>query len=216
MMEESDAVSHRETWEGKMEIPIGAKVLCTDGPGGEATHVIVHPATKTVTRLVVKERRSPHVERLVPFRFVKDATGGQIRLRCSQQELSRMQTYLKTSFVEVDYVQYERGFADPLTIYNSHKFGKVKIENITEDELAVDTNTRVESADGRVGRIDELMVDPTSGSITHLRVRKGHMWAPKEVMVPVSEVDRIGGRRIYLRMNRAGIEALPATAARGR
>jgi len=198
-----------------MEIPIRAKVLCTDGPGGEATHVIVHPATKKVTRLAVKERRSPHVERLVPFRFVKDATGEQIRLRCSQQELSRMQTYLKTSFVEVDYVQYERGFADPLTIYNSHKFDK-KIENIPEDELAVDTGTRVESADGHVGRIDELMVDPTSGSITHLRLRKGRMWAPKVLTVPVSEVDRIGDRGVCLRMNRAGIEALPATAARGR
>jgi hypothetical protein len=202
--------------EEKMEIPIRAKVLCKDGPGGEATHVIVHPATKKVTRLVVKERRSPHVERLVPFRFVKDATDEQIRLCCSRQELSGMQTYLKTKFVEADDVQYERGYAGPEVIYNRHKFDKVEIENIPEDELAVDTGTKVRSADGPVGRIDELMVDPTSGSITHLRLRKGRMWAPKQVTVPVSEVDHIGDRGVRLRMNRAGIEALPATAARRR
>ena len=127
-----------------------------------------------------------------------------------------MQTYFKTKFVEADDVQYERGYAGPEVIYNRHKFDKVEIENIPEDELAVGTGTKVRSADGPVGRIDELMVDPTSGSITHLRLRKGRMWAPKQVTVPVSEVDRIGDRVVRLRMNRAGIEALPATAARRR
>jgi hypothetical protein len=199
-----------------MEIPVKAKVQCTDGPGGEATHVIVHPATKRITRLVVKEGRSPHVERLVPFRFVEDATAAQIRLRCSQQELSKMQTFLRTRFVETSSAYYGRGHADAQTIYTSPNFKKVKQENIPEDELAVDTDTRVRVTDGNVGRIDELMVDPASGSITHLMLRGGHMWAPKEVTVPISEVDRFGERAVYLRMSRAGIEALPAIAAQRR
>jgi hypothetical protein len=54
-----------------MKVPIKARVQCTDGPGGEATHVVVHPVTEKVTRLVVSEAKSPHVERLVPFRFVE-------------------------------------------------------------------------------------------------------------------------------------------------
>jgi hypothetical protein len=197
-----------------MEIPVRAKVQCADGPGGEATHVIVHPATKRVTRLVVREGRSPHVKRLVPFRFVEDATADQIRLRCTQQELSKMQTFLRTSFVENTPAYYGRSPADAQSIYTSPKFKKVKQENIPEDELAVDTDTRVRATDGSAGRIGELMVDPASGSISHLMLREGHLWAPKQVTVPISEVERIDDRAVYLRMSRAGIESLPAIAVR--
>ena len=66
-----------------MEIPIKARVQCTDGPGGEATHLVINPATMQVTRLVVKETKAPHVERLVPFKFVEDGDVSAIRLRCS-------------------------------------------------------------------------------------------------------------------------------------
>ena len=198
-----------------MEIPIRAQVLCRDGPGGEATHLIVHPATRRVTRLVVKERRSPHIERLVPFRLVEDASAQQIQLRCSQQELSMMSTFIKTTLVESSSSQLDGGYADLEIIYH-HGFRKVKSKNILEDELVMDADTRVRSADGPVGRVDELLVDPANGAITHLRLRKGHMWAPKDVMVPITEVDRMGEQRIYLRMNRDDIEALPATVARRR
>ena len=199
-----------------MEIPVGAKVQCSDGPGGDATRIIVHPATKRVTRLVVKEQHSPHIQRLVPFRYVEDASGEQIRLRCSSQEPSGMQTYLKTKLVESNVEQYERGYAGAQPVYNRHTYSKVEVQNIPEDELALDAGTKVRSTDGPVGRIEELMVDPASGSITHLRLRKGHMWAPKEVSVPVSEVDRIGDLGVHLRMDRAGIAALPTNAARRR
>jgi hypothetical protein len=39
-----------------MEIPVRAKVQYADVLGGEATHVIVRPAAKRITCLVVKER----------------------------------------------------------------------------------------------------------------------------------------------------------------
>ena len=198
-----------------MDIPIEAKVLCTDGPGGKATHVIVHPAKRRVTPLVVKEGRSPRIERLVPFRLVEDASAQQIRLRCSQQELSRLPTFLKTTLVESSPVQFEHGFAGPESICQ-YGFHRVKTKNIPEDELVMDADTKVRSADGPVGRLGELLVDPVTGSITHLGLRKGHIWAQREVMVPVSEVDRIGDRRVHLRMNQADIEALSATTVRRR
>ena len=82
-----------------MEISIKARVQCADGPGGEATHVIVHPVTKQVTQLVVREAKSPHVERIVPFGFVRETADDKIRLRCSQLELSRMQSFVRTELV---------------------------------------------------------------------------------------------------------------------
>jgi hypothetical protein len=87
---------------------------------------------------------------------------------------------------------------------------RVKHRNISEDELALDAHTLVRVTDGKAGHIGQLLVDPANGLITHLQVRKGYVWAPKEVTIPVSEVDRIGDRGVYLKMNRAGIKALPS------
>jgi hypothetical protein len=198
-----------------MEIPIKAKVQCADGPGGEATHLIVHPATNKVTRLVIRDARSAHVERLVPFRLVEETTADGIRLRCSRQAMSRLQPFVRTEFVETPVpaacaeTPWSYGRSAPIELR------KVKRLNIAEDELALDSSTRVRVTDGKAGRIDELMVDP-AGAITDLLLRKGPAWAQEEVSVPISEVERIGNRAVYLRMSRSGVEALPAIAARRR
>jgi hypothetical protein len=195
---------------GDMEIPIKARVRCTDGPAGEATHVVVHPITKKVARLVVRETKSPHVERIVPFGFVEETAADEIRLRCSRQELSRMQSFVRTELVQETAPYYGRGSTDAVTIYRIPGFRKVKHLNIPEGEVAMDHGTRVRASDGKAGRIDRLMVDPMSGSLTHLVVREGPVWASKAVPVPIAEVKRMDNQAVYLRTNRAGIEALPA------
>ena len=199
-----------------MEIPIKARVECTDGPGGEATHVVVHPTTMKVTRLVVKETRSPNVERLVPFKFVEEANADEIRLRCSRQELARMKSFVRTELAQETAAYHRPGSADVPSIFSSLESKKVKHLNIPEGEFAIDHGTQVRVTDGKAGRIDRLMVDPMSGSLTHLVVREGPVWAPKAVSVPIAEVKHMGEKVVYLRTNRAGIEALPVSAARRR
>jgi hypothetical protein len=201
----------------EMEIPIRARVQCTDGPGGEATHVVVHPVLKKVTRLVVREITAPRVKRIVPFGFIEETAVDEIRLRCSRQELSRMQPFVHTEIVQDTVPHYYRRWAeDAPTAYTGPEFRKVKHPNIPEGELALDHGTRVRVTDGKAGRIDRLVVDPMSRSLTHLVVREGPVWAPKAVPVPIAEVKRMGEKSVYLRTSRAGIEALPAIAARRR
>ena len=45
-------------------------------------------------------------------------------------------------------------------------------------------------------------------------LREGHVWAPKEVTVPISEVDRIAKKIVHLKMSRADVEALSAVSVR--
>jgi hypothetical protein len=191
----------REEGGRRMEISIKARVQCTDGPGGEATHFIVHPATNRITKVIVREAQAPHVERIVPFRFVEGATADQIRLRCSRQEVSKMQAFTRTEFVKDAWSYYERMPAE---------VKRVKRLNIADDELAMDASTRVRATDSKAGRIDKLMVEPASGSVTHLVLREGLVWAPKAVAVPIAEVRHMSRKAVYLRTNRAGIQALPA------
>ena len=48
----------------------------------------------------------------------------------------------------------------------------------------------------------------------NLMLREGHVWAPKEVTVPISEVDRIAKKIVHLKMSRADVEALSAVSVR--
>ena len=45
-----------------MEIPLQAKVECTDGVFGTSAYVLLNPVTDKVTHLVVKEEVSPNTE----------------------------------------------------------------------------------------------------------------------------------------------------------
>jgi hypothetical protein len=53
-------------------------------------------------------------------------------------------------------------------------------ESVPPDELTVLRGDAVEATDGRVGRIDELLVDPKTHGVTHLVMRTGHAWAPRK------------------------------------
>jgi len=57
-----------------MDIPINAEVRCADGPCGRTTRVIINPALREVTHLVVREKDFLRVERIVPIDLVLEST----------------------------------------------------------------------------------------------------------------------------------------------
>jgi sporulation protein YlmC with PRC-barrel domain len=62
--------------------------------------------------------------------------------------------------------------------------------------------------------VDEFLVDPGSGQITHLALREGHLWGRRDVTIPVSAIDRIEDDIVYLKLDKAAIAALPAIPVR--
>jgi hypothetical protein len=47
-----------------------------------------------------------------------------------------------------------------------------------------------------------------------LVLREGHLWGQKDVTVPVSKIKRIEEEDVYLDLDKAGIETLPAIPIR--
>jgi sporulation protein YlmC with PRC-barrel domain len=90
----------------------------------------------------------------------------------------------------------------------------VKREHIPPGELAVRRGARVKATDGQVGRVDEFLVDPATRHITHLVLREGPLWDQKDVMIPVSAIERVGEDVVCLKLDRHTIELLPAVPAR--
>ena len=57
-----------------MDISINAKVSCTDGPGGQSTHVILMPTTEKITHVVVSDELFPEIEYLVSVDHIAEGT----------------------------------------------------------------------------------------------------------------------------------------------
>jgi len=85
-----------------MDIPIDVEVLCTDGPGGHSSAIVLNPVTKKVTHFAVRTKGFLSDEYLVPVAFIAESTPARISLTCSIAELAQCQPFEKTVLVGVD------------------------------------------------------------------------------------------------------------------
>ncbi|MFZ2097965.1 MAG: PRC-barrel domain-containing protein, partial [Anaerolineales bacterium] len=85
----------------------------------------------------------------------------------------------------------------------------VEHRQIPPGELAVRRGTRIEATDGYVGKVDEFVVNPENGHITHLVMREGHLWGEKDVIIPLSAISEPREDTVFLTINKHQIESLP-------
>jgi hypothetical protein len=85
---------------------------------------------------------------------------------------------------------------------------QVHHQNVPLNEMAVRRGAQVKASDGRVGQVDEFLVN-TDGQVTHLVMRHGHLLGQTEIAIPVSEVAHYGNQMVELKLNKTQIKALP-------
>jgi hypothetical protein len=206
-----------------MEIPLQAQVECTDGVCGRSVYVLINPVLDQVTHLVVRGDSSPNTEYIVPVDVVSETIADTIQLRCSKAELKKMDPFVQTEFIE-EKVPY-RNFGYGGGMYGMGSFYympyvtpdmtvqvPVEHQQIPPGEFAVRRGTRVEATDGYVGRVDEFVVNPENGHITHLVMREGHLWGQKDVIIPLSAMGDPRKDRedtVFLKLDKHQIESLP-------
>jgi sporulation protein YlmC with PRC-barrel domain len=211
----------------EIEIPINATVECSDGLCGRTTHVILSPHTQRVTHLVVKERAFPHADHLVPVEMVQETESHLVRLRASRNEVHHMEPFTEVRFLTPD--QYAGGYPAesvlfwPGTYGVGYTMGTSLPPMITETdehtppgEVSVGRGTRVEARDGRVGTVDDFVVDPATERITHLVLRKGHLWGERDVTIPVESIGHIDEDAVRLELDKHAIGELPSIPAGAR
>jgi len=197
------------------EIPLQAKVECTDGPGGRSTTLIVDPARLTVTHVVVREDKTAHTERIVPADRVVETTIDTIRLNCTVEELHRMRDFLQIEYQQVEVPSYVGADMSMPTYYSHIETIPIVHELVPEGGRSVHPGASVEASDGKVGELSELLTDPETGQIAHLVLREGHLWGDKKVLLPVSMVEATTPEGVIrLRVDKKTISALLAIPAR--
>jgi hypothetical protein len=192
-----------------MDIPINAKVSCSDGPFGRSTSVILRPTNAEITHFVVSDESFPKTEYLVPIDQIYESTPDQIMLKSTRSELIQMPLFNKLEFIPSTLPRYSGGpvmmwpFSSPMD-----SGVKIEKENIPVDALVIKRGSKVEAMDGHVGAVDEFLISPEN-IITHLILREGHLWGKREVTIPVNQIDHYSDNTVYLKMNKEEIERLP-------
>jgi len=187
--------------DGTTSLMIGAGASCTDGACGEVSRVVVDPVARAVTHVVVEPAGRQGLGRLVPLDLV-DATGGEVRIRCTLAEFENLGAAEETQFVPGTrgYAAYgpEQVLAWPYSSLAgiAPMDGEIVSgvsETITYDtvplgEIAVRRGDRVHATDGAIGHVEGLVIDPRNHHVTHVLLQEGHLWGRKEVAIPIGAV----------------------------
>jgi sporulation protein YlmC with PRC-barrel domain len=200
-----------------MDIPLDVEVRCSDGACGKSTAIIVDPNTEQVTHFVAQVEGSQH---LVPIEAIADSASDHIRLRWSRQELIAATPFEKTMFAGEDLGVYTApgmtgaSIAWPYGADNEYMLeaaaaAYVPVEQIPDGERAIHSGAYVEATDGGVGQVEEFLIDPMTGRITHLVLRKGHLWGKKDVTIPLDQIDRVEDDVVYLKLSKEAVGGLP-------
>ena len=203
-----------------MEIPLNAVVECRDGVFGRSVSVLINPVLDNVSQMVVKSDTAPNGEYIVPVECITETVAETIRLSCTKGEVEKMDPfiisrtisekvpdrYTGTSFGVVGFgTFYYLPYVTPdVTVYET-----IKDEMVPNGELNIYRGTRVEATDGDIGHVDELVVNPGNGHITHMVMREGHFWGKKDVIIPLSAISNARDETVFLNLNKLQVEALP-------
>ena len=198
---------------------IGAAAVCSDGPCGAVSRVVVDPLARELTHLVVEPEHRSGLGRLVPLDMVEAGTG-DVRLRYTLAEFEKLPSAEETDFLpggsgydayaahEAYYWPYFglEGGADPRLALASAVETR---DTLPPGEIGIRRGEAVHASDGEIGNVEGFVVDSAQGHVTHVLLQEGHLWGRKRVAIPISAVEKID-QDITVKLTKHEIEALPA------
>jgi sporulation protein YlmC with PRC-barrel domain len=205
-----------------MDIPLNVEVRCTDGPCGHSIAIVLNPVTEQVTHFVVQTAGLTGDEYLIPIDAITDSTSDYIQLRWDREELANAEPFVKQVFLGTDEAAYRAqemasstmmwpyAQGDEAYLSSMVAAGYEQVEQIPQSELAIHRGADVDATDGRVGQVDEFVIDPETSHITHLVLRRGHFWGERDVTIPVSQIARVEADVVYLKLDKKAVGDLPS------
>jgi uncharacterized membrane protein len=150
---------------------------------------------------------------LVPVEQVLTTSADTIRLRCTKDEVARMEPFTHTRYVyrqPEDYSLYQAGEGASTSASTVGVVGtEEEADVVPEGELAVRRETRVEAKDGFVGHVTGLLADEDTEVVGQVILEEDRLLRDREVALPLLAIDRAEGDTIYLKLNKADLEGLP-------
>ncbi len=196
-----------------MDIPIGANVYCESEICGHSTYIVVNPINDQITHFVLKEKQFPNLERLIPVKYIVESTHEKIILRFDLKALPKMEAFIDADFINDHDLNLKYPMQShvlwPYCVGEETMISDVN-DSLPTGEILIHRGTRVKASDGYVGKVDEFLVNPQNDQISHLIMRKGHLWGMKDVTIPVSKIENYDEGTVYLKGTMKSIAELPS------
>ncbi|HXW47048.1 MAG TPA: PRC-barrel domain-containing protein [Streptosporangiaceae bacterium] len=206
---------------------IGASARCTDEDCGQVIRVIIDPAGRTITHLVVGPRHEHghHIDRLVPVGLA-EVTADGIRLACTKAEFDKLDPAEETQVIEdTEYPDHAppgkwfEGVSGVRTEGEGWDRGgshgrqrrTVTDDSVPAGEVQVRRGEHVHATDGEIGLVEGLVIDPDDHQVTHVLLQEGHLWGRKEVAIPITAVTGVEAG-IRLNLSKQQVGELPPAA----
>jgi sporulation protein YlmC with PRC-barrel domain len=211
-----------------MRLELGRRVRCTDGPCGELADVVVDPADRRITHLVVAPHHRYGAARLVPAALAvpDDGDPGGIALRCTADDLRGLEAIDEFASLRLGEVPLndpdgdvgvQNVIAEPFL--EGSEFAPaaaidprvaLRYDRIPKGEVEIRRASDVVSVDGhRLGAVDGFLIDGDD-AVTHVVLERGHLFGRREVTIPVEAVRRVETDEVSLALTKDEVERLPA------
>jgi hypothetical protein len=155
--------------------------------------------------------------RLVPERLVESGAD-HVDLQCTRDEFDQLDTAEEVRFLPgtEGYPGYDPEQMLVWPFYGGNTTVPVTVDTLPLNEVSVQRDEYVYASDGRIGKVDGLVVDNRTQHVTHVLLQEGHLFGRKEVAIPISTVLGVGEDGIRVSLSKHEIDALPAADFRRR
>ena len=207
-----------------MRLDLGSSVRCSDAAFGRLADVVVDPAARRVTHLVV-EASDSHRSRLVPVSLAR-GDGSEIELSCTLDEAQElpavdMLDYLRLGEFPVEDPEWDVGISEMLAlpyyqpvdlpgvgVPDPAQGVSVRYDRVPKGEVEIRRRSAVSSSDGHVlGHVDGFVVDDAQ-QISHVVLEHGHLWGRHEIAIPIGAVATVEDDAVELSLSKAEVGEL--------
>ena len=187
-----------------MEISMRADLKCANGNGGKVAGALMNEVLHAITHVVISIDGAELIRRLLPLNAVTEGSLDLLTTRLTREQLDTL-----PPLDEIDIVPTMQS-TDMAT--GTLLEMPLAIEDTPQGTLVIDRHMPVEASDGHAGNVDAVLVDPISGAVTHIVLREGHLWAKKDVTIPLSNLTSITRDEVTLNLTKDAVGSLPATS----
>jgi sporulation protein YlmC with PRC-barrel domain len=225
------------------QLRIGSDVLCVDGVVGDLTRVVINPVGQVLTHLVVEPAHRSRPGRLVPVGLIA-AVGEVISLRCTVEQFEGLEDAEETRFlpgaegswgyrqehmVSWPYFSLAGGRGQGLGTAigtSGGGMGGADVGDLADDpqmvthdrvplgEVEVRRGEPVHAADGDIGKVRGLVIDPADHHVTHVLLDEGHLWGKKLVAIPIDAVTGVE-HGVIVKITKDEVRDLPPIELQG-
>ncbi len=218
----------------------GMPVLANDGPCGEVADLVVDPIAWRVTHLVVEPAHRHDRSRLVPITDVNwtDQTV-ELALSIAdvancppveETDFVPLETWPSeqaswdnsmSRILSWPHFPYHGDLGDRGFTGYTYGYGTgsdwggspqvtTKYDRLPDETVEVRRSCEVMSRDDHlVGHVDGFAVDE-SGKITHLILEHGHLWAHRDISIPLDAIDSVADDSVQLKVSRSVVGDYPS------